>query len=106
MPVAGECRATRGAATNTYDRGHGICDTFTARQRFFVQCPDYSSHHFVTGEAAIEGNSKIVPGVTVKFDGFGKVFSGTYLVTAATHSYRPEEGYRTVIGFSRNAHSA
>jgi uncharacterized protein len=67
---------------------------------------DQYSMDFVTGEVAIEGNTKVVPGVTVEFEGFGTVFSGTYLVTSATHSYRPEEGYRTMISFARNAHSS
>ncbi len=66
---------------------------------------DQYSMDFVTGEVAIEGNPKVVPGKTIKFEGFGKVFSGKYLITSATHTFRPEEGYRTVIGFSRNAHT-
>lgn len=66
---------------------------------------DQHSMDFVTGEVAIEGNPKVLPGTTVKFEGFGAVFSGVYLVTSATHTFRPEEGYRTAIGFARNAHA-
>ncbi len=65
---------------------------------------DQHSMDFVTGEVTIQGDPKAVPGATVEFSGFGKVFSGKYLITSATHSYRPEDGYRVTIGFSRNAH--
>lgn len=64
---------------------------------------DQFSMDFLTGEAVINGDPHVVPGATVEFVGFGKAFSGVYLVTAATHSYRPEEGYRTTIAVSRNA---
>ncbi len=66
---------------------------------------DQHSMDFVTGEAVIQGNPKVLPGKTVEFSGFGGTFSGTYLITSATHTFRPEEGYRTVIGFARNAHA-
>ncbi len=66
---------------------------------------DQHSMDFVTGEVAIEGNPKVLPGTTVKFEGFGDTFDGKYLVTSATHTFRPEEGYRTVIGIARNAHA-
>jgi uncharacterized protein len=67
---------------------------------------DQFSMDFVTGEVTIQGNPKAIPGATLEFTGFGKVFSGIYMMTSATHSYSPEEGYRTTIGFARNAHGA
>lgn len=67
---------------------------------------DQFSMDFVTGEVTIQGDPKAIPGATIEFTGFGKVFSGKYLITSATHAYRPEDGYRTTIGFSRNAHGA
>jgi hypothetical protein len=63
---------------------------------------DQFSMDFLTGEVTMDGNPKAVPGKTIQFDGFGKAFSGKYLITAATHTYRTEEGYRTTIAFARN----
>lgn len=63
---------------------------------------DQFSMDFLTGEVTLDGNPKAVPGKTIEFEGFGKSFSGKYLITAATHTYRPEEGYRTTLAFSRN----
>ena len=65
---------------------------------------DQYSMDFVTGEVTIQGDPKAVPGSTVEFSGFGTTFSGVYLITSATHTYTPEDGYRTTIGFARNAH--
>ncbi|MFZ4579162.1 MAG: phage late control D family protein [Myxococcota bacterium] len=67
---------------------------------------DQFSMDFLTGEAVIKGDPKLIPGATVEFVGFGKAFSGKYLITSATHSYRPEEGYRTAIAYARNAKGA
>lgn len=67
---------------------------------------DQFSMDFITGEVTIQGDPKAVPGATVEFTGFGKVFSGKYLITSATHTYRPEDGFRTTISFARNAHGA
>jgi phage protein D len=64
---------------------------------------DQFSMDFLTGEVTIKGNPKCIPGKTIEFTDFGKSFSGKYLITAATHSYRPDEGYRTTIAFARNA---
>ncbi|MSQ82445.1 MAG: phage late control D family protein [Myxococcales bacterium] len=63
---------------------------------------DQFSMDFLTGEVTIEGEPKAVPGKVIEFEGFGKAFSGKFLITAATHSYRPDEGYKTTIAFSRN----
>ena len=66
---------------------------------------DQFSMDFISGEATIQGNPDVAPGKVVAFDGFGKQYSGKYLITSATHTYRPEEGYRTALAFTRNAHS-
>jgi len=63
---------------------------------------DQFSMDFLTGEVTIEGDPKAIPGKVIEFEGFGKAFSGKFLITAATHSYRPDEGYKTTIAFSRN----
>ncbi|MSP91581.1 MAG: phage late control D family protein [Myxococcales bacterium] len=67
---------------------------------------DQFSMDFLTGEAVVKGNPKLLPGETIEFTGFGKAYSGKYLITAATHTYRPDEGYRTTIAFSRNSKGA
>lgn len=64
---------------------------------------DQFSMDFLTGEVVLEGNPVLIPGKTIAFSGFGKAFSGKYLITSATHTYRPDEGYRTTVAFSRNA---
>jgi phage protein D len=67
---------------------------------------DQFSMDYLTGEATIKGNPKCVPGKTIEFTDFGKAFSGKYLIIAAQHTYRPEEGYRTTLSFARNAKAA
>ena len=67
---------------------------------------DQFSMDYLTGEAVIKGNPKCIPGKTIEFTDFGKAFSGKYLIIAAQHTYRPEEGYRTTISFARNAKAA
>ncbi len=64
---------------------------------------DQFSMDFLTGEVTIEGDPKALPGKVIEFEGFGKAFSGKFLITSATHTYRPDEGYKTTIAFSRNA---
>ncbi len=64
---------------------------------------DQFSMDFLSGEVCISGKPAAVPGACIEFTGFGKNFDGKYLITAATHTYRPEEGYRTTVGFTRNS---
>ena len=63
---------------------------------------DQFSMDLLTGELTVQGNPKLLPGKTVELVGFGKAYTGVYLITAATHVYRPSEGYRTTISVSRN----
>jgi phage protein D len=46
------------------------------------------------------GNPKIKAGVKVQVKGVGQHFGGTFMVTAATHSYRGATGYRTAFQIS------
>jgi phage protein D len=58
---------------------------------------------FVEAEGAAQGTPVLQAGVSVKLKEIGERFSGTYFVTAATHSYDPEDGYITrfvVSGFT------
>ena len=64
---------------------------------------DQFSMDFLSGEVTIAGAPAAVPGACIAFSGFGTNYDGKYLITAATHTFRPEEGYRTSIGFTRNA---
>ena len=66
---------------------------------------DRFSMTFLTGEITVQGNPQLVPGKTVELVGFGQSFSGVYLVTSAVHTFQPQDGYRTVIGVSRNVHA-
>ena len=64
---------------------------------------DQFSMDFLSGEVTILGKPAAVPGACIEFTGFGTNYDGKYMITAATHTYRPEEGYRTTIGFTRNS---
>ena len=64
---------------------------------------DQFSMDFLSGEVTLLGVPAAVPGACIEFTGFGANYDGKYLITAATHTYRPEEGYRTTIGFTRNS---
>lgn len=55
---------------------------------------------FIEAEGVCAGNAKIVAGVKVKVSAVGDRFSGTYLVTSATHDYTPEHGYTTRFSVS------
>jgi uncharacterized protein len=65
---------------------------------------DKFSMDFVTGEIEIVGDPRVEPGETVDLAGFGKRFSGTYLISGCTHSYYPDgDGYITTMSVSRNS---
>jgi phage protein D len=101
--------ATTGTAlykSGSTGRKYVVCDqpvTSMAEAKVLAQSLfDQFSMDFLTGEAVVQGNPKLLPGETIEFTGFGKAYSGKYLITAATHMYTPEEGYRTTIAFARN----
>ena len=58
---------------------------------------------YLSGDGLCLGQADLRAGVVVKVDGLGKRFSGLYYVTAATHSYTPEQGYTTAFSVRRNA---
>lgn len=65
---------------------------------------DKFSMDFVTGDIEIVGDTRVEPGETVELTGFGKRFSGTYLINGCTHSYYPDsDGYITSMSVSRNS---
>jgi phage protein D len=57
----------------------------------------------VSGEGICLGRTDLRAGKVIKIDGVGKRFSGQYYVTAATHRYDPQDGYRTHFTVRRNA---
>lgn len=57
----------------------------------------------ITGEGVCLGRTDVRPGKVIKIDGVGKRFSGLYYVTAVTHRYGSQQGYRTHFTFRRNA---
>ena len=58
---------------------------------------------FITGEAVIQGDGKLRPGLVVELSGYGERFDGPYLVTGCEHTYQPSEGaYRTRLTIQRN----
>jgi len=64
---------------------------------------DQLAMDFLTGEATFNGVPEVRPGAMVELKGYGTRYSGKYLVTAATHTFRPDEGYKTTIAFARNS---
>lgn len=57
----------------------------------------------VTGSGSCIGRTDLRPGKVIVIEGVGKMFSGKYYVTQATHSYSPQGGYRTSFSVQRNA---
>jgi uncharacterized protein len=57
----------------------------------------------ISGEAVCWGRADLRPGKVVKIDGVGRRFGGQYYITAATHRYSPQSGYRTHLTVRRNA---
>jgi phage protein D len=57
----------------------------------------------VTGGGSCIGRTDLRPGKVIVIEGVGKMFSGKYYVTQATHSYSPQGGYRTSFSVQRNA---
>lgn len=57
----------------------------------------------VSGEGICLGRTDVRAGKVIKIEGLGKRFSGQYYVTAATHRYDPQDGYRTHFTVRRNA---
>src|SRR5262249_2565147 len=58
---------------------------------------------YITGEGMCIGRTDLRAGTVVQIDGLGQRFSGLYYVTATTHTYLPNHGYRTAFTVRRNA---
>lgn len=56
---------------------------------------DRQARRFVTGTATADGDPRIRVGARVGFSGVGRLFTGTYAVTRASHDYDSERGYLT-----------
>jgi phage protein D len=69
--------------------------TQAAADRLAQTMADRHTSRFIEAEGVCAGNAKIVAGVKVEVGAVGDRFSGTYVVTAATHTYSPEQGYTT-----------
>lgn len=57
----------------------------------------------ITGRGACLGNPKIVIGKALALKGLGGKFSGKYFITQTTHSFRPEDGYKTEFQVKKTA---
>jgi Bacteriophage probable baseplate hub protein len=58
---------------------------------------------YITGDGRARGRTDLLAGRVVVLGGLGEVFSGSYYVTHATHSYSPRAGYLTDFQVERNA---
>lgn len=58
---------------------------------------------YVSGDGTTNGAPAIRAGSVIRIEGVGRNFSGDYYVSAATHSYRPRQGYRTSFSINRTA---
>ncbi|MCP5049700.1 MAG: phage late control D family protein [bacterium] len=63
---------------------------------------DKANDSLITGETQSIGIPMIHPGVCIRLEKMGKLFSGKYFVTEATHTIN-NEGYRTNFSVKRNA---
>ena len=58
---------------------------------------------YIGGEGLCQGRADLRAGAVVAITGVGRRFSGHYYVTAARHTYTPEQGYRTAFTVRRTA---
>src|SRR5262245_37493699 len=58
------------------------------------------AERFVEADGACIGNPDIIAGASVKIEGIGDRFSGTYFVTSATHQYDARQGFTTRFSIS------
>lgn len=61
---------------------------------------DYHAARYIEAEGACGGNPDILAGTTLQISRVGKRFSGTYVVTGATHRYTARDGYATQFTIS------
>lgn len=60
-----------------------------------------SARQFITGRGYSEGDGRIQVGITLKLQGLGEMFNGTYYVTLARHSFDSRQGYQTYFEVER-----
>ena len=58
---------------------------------------------YIQGDVLCEGRPQIQAGEVVEIDGAGTRFSGAYYVLSATHTFSPDDSYRTSLTVRRNA---
>jgi phage protein D len=58
---------------------------------------------YVRGEVVCDGRPEVRAGTVVKIEGAGTRFSGSYYVTAVSHTVTGEDGYRTTFSVQRSA---
>jgi len=109
-------QATRGQAepqTGESQSGSQLASAaFSSARRAVVNCPvrsqaeadtlaqavcDEISGAFIEAEGLCYGQPELRAGKSVRLTSLGRRFSGTYLVTAATHIYRADSGYVTAF---------
>jgi phage protein D len=64
---------------------------------------DQLSMDYLTGEATFDGQPELKAGDVIELKGYGKRYSGKYVLTSVTHTFRPDEGYKCSVAFARNA---
>lgn len=57
---------------------------------------------FLQGSATLEGDGRVHVGSHINLEGIGEMFSGTYYVTQATHSFDAAFGYQTKVQVERS----
>jgi phage protein D len=60
---------------------------------------------YITGDGQCVGQARLQAGCTVEIQKVGDRFGGQYYITAATHSFGPEQAYTTDFSFKRDAHN-
>jgi phage protein D len=58
---------------------------------------------YIGGSGVCIGRADLRAGEVIKIVGMGRRFGGLYYVTATTHTYTPQQGYRTSFNVRRNA---
>jgi phage protein D len=58
---------------------------------------------YISGDGVAVGRTDLRAGTVVTIEGLGRRFSGQYYIGSATHSYSPQQGYRTAFTVRRNA---
>jgi uncharacterized protein involved in type VI secretion and phage assembly len=61
---------------------------------------DRQAERFVEAEGSCLGDPAIVAGASIKIEGIGERFSGTYFVTSAAHNYDAKQGFTTRFSIS------